>query len=145
LYDLNIILKPLLDFKGAIEIVLGLLLVFAGAWSLKNTIKLLVFLCISGALMLFFYNTRLFFMGLNEGKIWIIVLLALGSIFTGILITWLVGNLIKDHVVSIFGFVAGALLTWFFVDGTDLHVALKVTICIAIALLCFCLFNQKWI
>ena len=54
--NMNSVLKPLNDWAGALYMISGLVLIFAGGFFVQATIAFIVFLLVTGALFIFFFT-----------------------------------------------------------------------------------------
>ena len=105
-----------------------------------NTVKFMVFMGASGMLLVILYNTDLFYMGLSEGKTWIIVLLSTTCFVAGLIFTCLVGELIKEYLIQLVGAAIASFVLGLFVYPIPMHVAYKVALTVVAGLLGFFFF-----
>ena len=92
--DLTSFLKPLFGFLGVIEMIAGLVIIYAGGWTMKKTTKVVLFLCSSVFLMLILFNTRFFYVTITGGETWVLILFIVGCIAVGAILTLLLGKFV---------------------------------------------------
>lgn len=117
------------------------MMAFAGGWSIKNTVKFIIFLCSSGTLLIILYNTRLFYIGLAEGNIWIVVLLCVCCLAAGGIVTFLIGKHIKEHLIQIIGATIGAIVSLVLLSTVGIPEAAKIAITFIAGVAGFLLFK----
>jgi len=124
-----------------IEIVFGLLLAFAGGKSIVNSVKFMIFLIASFSMLAILYNTRLFYMGLSEGKTWIIVTFAVCCFLVGLIAVCIFGKFVTNYFMQFLGFTLGSMTAVLFLYPIELIIYAKIAIAFVAGVIGFVVFH----
>ena len=91
--------------------------------------------------MMILYNTRLIYVGLNEGKIWMLVLLSLFCVVIGAIITFVFAKRVQQHLAQILGATLGVCVTLFILYPTGILTVVKYVLYAVVGIICFFLFK----
>lgn len=88
--SMNTVLRTLNDWAGAIYMVSGLVLVFAGGFFIQATLSFIIFLLVSGALFILFFTFDFMYESMLEGSTMTIAIVVIACIIAGVIATFLI-------------------------------------------------------
>ena len=109
--NLSKVLKPINASGGALYIITGLILAFAGGYFIQATLGFIIFVSVTGILLLAMFIFEFMYEAMISGNIAVIVVVITVCTLVGIGITLLIRKFARQWLICIIGAVVGVLIS----------------------------------